>query len=400
MTKILFAFVLTVAAFYPSLAFSQGQGMLYYRPYGLTYSNAVREKTVAAACDPVIVRPNSAANEEQARLTELMSSFLGPTPVPPGMATPPPSVEDLDVAKGIFDRWSDLSCVMSDEKPRIQMMEEAVIESFGFGPMKEVRPIPENVAQRQIEAIRQRYPGSPFAVLVEAYYLNAVAWDARGGGFNYSVTPEGRKIFDENIEKEIALLQANKAAAANNPDYYHALIAAIGSSEGYSPQLVQAFKEGAARYKFYSQIYFQTLAYTDQKWGGSPEAMDELIRWSTDNTRREIGDWMYARLYGYVAVYLSPEESIFSNTKASWPLIRKGYTDHLDQASRPDHYMYGVSSDVQFNLLVRFSCEAADKKTFLTYRPRIDGHVLTGDWQGPLSLPVCDEKFKYRTPKA
>jgi hypothetical protein len=366
------------------------QPVVSYRPIGPEPSQAARQQTIDTACDAVVVAPNAPSNAEYARLIGVLAGYLGPTPVPPGMAVPPPSAADLDVAKGIFDRWTDLSCVTSHGTPRLQLFRAAVEQAFGFGAMKEVRPVPQDVAERQIAAIRQRFPGTAFATLVEAFYLNDVAWDARGGGYHASVTATGEQIFEQTLAKEMALLQSNKLNAGTNPEYYNALICAEGAAEGYSPEMIKTYEEGATKFKYYDPIYIAAISFSQEKWGGSWDAIDHVIRWAADDTRSSTGEWMYARLYGYVGQDIVENEILFRATPASWPLMRTGYLEHLKQVP---------SDNYRHNLLVRYACEAGDRKTYLEYRPILDKQMNADAWQGPLSALVCDEKFKYRPPR-
>jgi hypothetical protein len=363
------------------------------QPISVTNDSAAlagRQQRIDSACDPIMLPPGSPPEFEREMITAEMGGDIGPTPVAPGMKVPAPFNGALDMAKGIFDRWTDLSCVDSYGAPRLTLFASSVEKAFGFGPMKEVRPVAEEVALRQIEAIRQRFPGTAFAVLVEAVYLHDSAWDARGNGYMSSVTAEGMRIFNEDIAKEKELLLANKKIGLTNPFYYVALIQAEGSADGYSPEMIETFKEGATRFKFYDSIYIAAIRYSEEKWGGSWDAIDQIIRWAADNTRSSTGEWMYARLYGYVGQDIVKNEILFSATPASWPLMRTGYLERLKKVPTDDY---------RLNLLVRYSCEAGDHATYLAYRPMLDTKMKPDAWQGSLSSAVCDEKFKYRPRK-
>jgi hypothetical protein len=46
-------------------------------------------------------------------------------------------------------------------------------------------------------------------------------------------------------------------------------------------------------------------------------------------------------------------------------------------------------------LFARFACEAGDGPTFLTERKKLGAQIDADAWNGPLSLEVCDAKFKF-----
>lgn len=341
---------------------------------------AAAQETIEQACAPIDAKALGPLSERE-YLAGYLSIYLGmDNSMVPGV------VDNLDVAKSIFERWSDLSCVQADGQPRLAIFEYAVQKTFGFGPMRGYGPMTPELAMKRMGQIRERFPNTLFATLVEAEFWKDAAWDARGGGFTGSVSAAGSNLFEEDLAKANKILTDKKAIVAESPVYYELLLSIEGSEGGLSPRLISTFKEGAQRFKSYGPIYIRTLNFSQGKWGGSADDIDHMINWSVDNTKDSTGQWMYARLYGYLEQFLDPQESIFKTTSVSWPRMKTGYQDHLKQIPS-DHF--------QHNLFARFACEAGDGPTFLTERKKLGAQIDADAWNGPLSLEVCDAKFKF-----
>jgi hypothetical protein len=340
------------------------------------------QQTIDQACAPVDLKAIAPLSER-----EWLAGYFS---IPLGMDNSQMTgmTNNLDVAKAIFERWSNLSCVQSNGRPRLEIFSYAVEKSFGFGPVKGFGPMTPERASRRMDQLRARFPDTPFAVLVEANYWMEAGWDARGAGYSSTVTAGGSDIFEEDMAKAEKVLSEKKDIASVSPEYYVALLSLQGSEGGFSRDLLKTFEEGARRYKSYNPLYTKTLNFAQEKWGGSWAAIDHVINWSVDNTRDSDGEWMYARLYGYVATSFIPHERVFTVTTASWPRMKAGFSDHLRRV--PD-------DQYQQNLFARFACEAGDGPTFLAERRKLGSRLDPEAWGGPLSAPVCEAKFKYRT---
>lgn len=310
----------------------------------------------------------------------------------PGVANDEPSA-DFQLAASVntyfwnmedmLDRsvsaWNNPTCVFDSGKPQLGELESGY--SFIF------RNQPDwSKSLDRIEYLKKKFPNKPFVALAEAKYWIDYAWNARGNGYASSVTQEGWKLFHERLEKAETILNETKSYSAEIPTWYNEMIevqSALGRSE---EDRDKTFLEGTKRYKTFYPTYFTMLSYLSPKWGGSWETVDNLVKWSVDNTKEIDGNTMYARLYWVVSRNMPDGETLFKNTRASWPKMKVGFEDLM--ARHP-------KSNWNLNNFAKFACEAGDKKTFLALRRQIGKNVMGAAWQGSPNLDLCNEKFGY-----
>ena len=275
--------------------------------------------------------------------------------------------------------WNTPTCVFDDGRPKLGELNWGYKSAFSNQP-------DWSKSLARIEDLKKKFPGKHFVALAEAQYWIDYAWNARGDGYASSVTPEGWKLFHERLEKAEKILNETKSYSAEIPTWYVEMIdvqSALGRSE---EDRDKTFLEGTKRYKTFYPTYFTMLHYLSPKWGGSWETVDNLIKWSVDNTKEIDGNSMYARLYWAASGELREGESLFKNTRVSWPKMRNGFEDLMVRHPK---------SNWNLNNFAKFACEAGDRKTFLSLRRQIGKKVMAAAWRGSPNLELCEAKFSY-----
>lgn len=281
--------------------------------------------------------------------------------------------------EALVNDWNSASCVFEDGRPKLSALVWGYGRAFSDG-------VDWNKAFGRIQELKKNYPRGGFVALAEASYWINYAWNARGEGYASSVTPDGWKLFQQRMEKAEKTLIESKPYASSLPGWYEQMILVQSTLHRSELERDKTFLEGAQKFKTFFPIYFTMIGYLTPKWGGSWETIDNFVKWSVDNTRSELGDTLYARLYWSVTGQLVEDESLFKSTKATWPKMKKGFEDM--QAQYPQ-------SNWNLNNFAKFACQAGDKQTFLKLRKKIADKIDPAAWGKP-SLDLCETKFGYQ----
>lgn len=279
---------------------------------------------------------------------------------------------------GIANAWINPECVWDDGRPMLTALDA------GYEAAYEGQP-DWSVSLSRVNELKKKFPDKAFVALAEADYWKSYAWNARGGGFASSVTPDGWKLFKGRLEKAETVLNDARSFASQMPGWYNEMIIVQSALGRPAEERGQVFLEGARKFKTYYQTYFTMLRFLSPKWGGSWDAVDTLVKWSVDNTREIDGNSMYARLYWYISGDF-PTGRLFKETHATWPKLKQGFEDLMARHPR---------SKWNLNNFARFACMANDQSTFLKLRNQIGKDVIAAAWPPYISLDLCENKFGY-----
>ena len=240
------------------------------------------------------------------------------------------------------------------------------------------------IAFARIEDWKKRSPNSVAAVFYEYAYWHQYAWDARGGGYANTVTPEGWKLYYERLRKAESVLVASKAYASANPEWY-ALYLNCALELGWPlDQRLRLFSEAIKKEPYYYETYFAMLRGLLPKWGGSFAQVANLVEEAVKATREQDGESMYARIYWNVAQNEDLGTDLFRDAGASWPRMKKGFEDLQTRYPKSLWTMNNFAS---------FACRARDKETFLKLRPTVAKFLSPAAWPSNYSLDLCTHMF-------
>ena len=196
-----------------------------------------------------------------------------------------------------------------------------------------------------------KYPASPHAINAKAALLIQRAWFYRGSGYADTVPREALPVFNEHLSRARALLESTKSFSRASPLWFENMLK-LANFQAWPRkaffELADDFVQNGHDYPDAYQAIFQAL---EPRWGGSFESMEALARVAMKRTSATEGAGLYARLYwnaysGYGMV-------MFKETRADWPLMRKGFEDII--AQYPDNW--------NFNGYALFACVAEDLVT-------------------------------------
>lgn len=244
-------------------------------------------------------------------------------------------------------------------RPKMRLLHEAL----GYGLLT-----CQWLCDGKVEAWMARYPQSPLPLLAEADVLVEKAWEHRGRKYADKVAAEAWAPFYEGIAQAYAHLEANKAVASRDPNWYSQM-ADVAKAQGWPKQRFNALiDEGLDRFPAYYSIYFSAVGFYAPKWHGSDREIELFARTAVERSPEGIG--MYARIYWY-ASQIQYDDELFADSDVVWDDMKTGI-DHV-LASYPDQW--------NINNFARFACLARDRAKAQELIARIEGEPAPAVWE-------------------
>lgn len=280
---------------------------------------------------------------------------------PAAAAAPtPPSVEEQAMT---LAWWGDLDALERlyeevKQPGRYTVQGNALVSNFHRGTDRALATPSETgeAFMAQVDALTltwiQQRPASPLVHWLRAQALVNRAWEIRGSGFSNTVAPQAWADFTRYLESAVQHLANTSALSLQDSTAYLELINAgrgLGWDLSRQEQLVVA---GRQRNPEDLSLWHALLTSSLPKWQGSPVLVDRLIRRAADQ-HKERGDEIYARLY-FSAADEHFSHTVFRDTAADWPRIRKGLRDAISR---------WPAKAVFWNRLAYFACLKEDRET-------------------------------------
>ena len=187
---------------------------------------------------------------------------------------------------------------------------------------------------------------------------------------------EACQPFYEGISQAYYHLEASKAVASQDPNWY-AQMADVAKAQGWpKPRFDALIDEGLDRYPGYYSIYFSAVGFYAPKWHGSDREIEALARAAIE--RSPDGIAMYARIYWF-ASEVQYGDDLFTDSDVAWGDMKAG----LDQvlASYPSQW--------NINHFARFACLARDRGKTQELMARIEGEPAPAVWEPGDSFERC-----------
>jgi hypothetical protein len=225
----------------------------------------------------------------------------------------------------------------------------------------------------QMDALTRQWalehPQSVVAQLLYAKSLLSHAWFLRGSGYANTVSPAAWAGFGKYLNLAFDQLRHNEEMFAKDSSWNH-LVLDVGRGLGWRiDQLLPVFENGIAKNRDDDDLYFTMQTAMLPKWGGDLETVERYIASVTQKTRETRGLEMYARLYAGLS-YSEVKRSLFSATRASWPMMKAGFEDLLSRYPHVDHR----------NMFAYFACMAQDRQTLQEQLRLMDGAFVRIFW--------------------
>ncbi len=217
--------------------------------------------------------------------------------------------------------------------------------------------------------------GSAVSRTATATYDLARAWQARGTGYNNTVTPGGAREYDRLREKSAAQLAALHAEHKCDLMCLDLMID-VGKLGGWSSPL----REIAQQAPGYWHAFAEASVYLLPQWGGSAGEVERFAREAADATRSEMGDAVYMKVD--VAVWGASENGI-GNPHFDWARLKKGFEDFQTRFPR---------SAINLGRFAAFAWEAQDRATarriFVNPLLEWNGDPAVRNWALEGSVPM------------
>jgi hypothetical protein len=195
-----------------------------------------------------------------------------------------------------------------------------LVKSYGI-------PEPTDPREEQLRSWAAARPQSALANIALAQHLVNVAWEGRGSGPATTVTEEGWKIFDENIEWAREILEP-VVAEENPPPKAYTLLFGVAMAQSWERDRVQPHIEKLLRlYPEYHAAHAVVAQMRMPRWGGEPEDSEVYA----SSVAEHIGGKPGLAVYAQVAAALRPyhdRTEFFDMTGFDYEKITQGF-EHI-----------------------------------------------------------------------
>ena len=182
-----------------------------------------------------------------------------------------------------------------------------------YGGLKLVDKDSEQAWQNRLQVLEQwsaAFPKSLSARIALANWRLGYAWKARGGGWAYTVTPQGAAIVDASSAAAAQVLGAVPAGTViDDPVYYDDWIEVCLLEGRSKEEMFGYFNKGIAIAKEYEALYLSAANYLTERWYGEHGEREAWMKTWADGFPGEKGDILYAFMLSSDARYLG--ESVF-----------------------------------------------------------------------------------------
>lgn len=276
------------------------------------------------------------------------------------------SKRDFDSLDRLAIEYRSPDALTSDGQPKLNGFYAGVVMQMGCIKLR----LPDGAWDTHRKLLSDWASHSPKEVapkLALAMQEYTFGWQARGSGYAHSVTEEGWRLFRARVENARTKLAKLEKDAANDPEWYAAMLR-VGLSQSWSPEKFEAmFKRATAKFPYYQAYYVTKANYYSEKWGGSQGAFKRFLDEAVASTQDRMGQAMYARLNWVVK-----SDDMFDNGRTDWKRMKQGFEDllknHNDMWNR--------------NGFARFACMAGDMQTLRAQHQLIRADVMPEAWGG------------------
>lgn len=209
-----------------------------------------------------------------------------------------------------------------------------------------------------IEKWISKYPASATPLIALANALNAQAWNIRGSGYAYKVSPEAWGPFEQHLSKAMDMLKKAEKLNVKDPELYAIWIdVAMGLHK--IDEIETAFKKGCLIEPTYYPLYYnRSFAYLP-KWYGQPGQYEQIAAEAADSTKNEIGQSLYF-LLAYRATRQAKDINQFKEWRFDYNRIKQGLQDFIKQ--------FPECQDIDLaNRACFMACAAGDKEDAKNY---------------------------------
>jgi hypothetical protein len=223
--------------------------------------------------------------------------------------------------------------------------------------------------QNAIQNWIQAKPESVTARIALAKFLTEYAWNARGSGYENTVTDEGWRLFAERLNESAKILNEAKELKETCPVYWSTLMRVGLGLQISKEQFNNIFHQAIAATPDFSYYYQRRAIFLLPRWYGDEGEWEKDLAESADQVGGEQGDLLYARVVWNMHLY--GEYDVFNGNKISWDRVDRGFATILKQFS---------DSLAAKNERAHLAAIAGDKENAKKYFIATDGKVDLSQW--------------------
>ena len=235
---------------------------------------------------------------------------------------------------------------------------------------------------KKIKKWQSTYPELACAKIVESTYWSAYAYF---GSKKRIQSPDSEEsvLFRERLNKAYDILVENTALAAINPAWYRTKLL-LDIDNGNSPkEMISLVSRALKQHPNYFSSAFILAQRLLPVRGGSWKDIHAFVGVAVDATRATQKELLYARLYWYVSEIGGASSTLFQDTPADWPSMKRGFDDLMSLTPQ---------SSWNLNNYAAFACRAGDGQTYRSLKPRLSKAVFYPEaWIFGVSIEKCDK---------
>ena len=216
-----------------------------------------------------------------------------------------------------------------------------------------------------LTTLRQRAEKRPADVFLYVQALHARAWLVRGGGYASHVPASQRHSFRQLMDLARTALDKRSATLAISPIWWAQRTTVANELGEGSDKLSALFEEGVRRFPDFHPLYLTRMRALTPKWGGSEDAMLDLLDRiaAIDGPAREEG--LYARAF--------------------WVAENEGELVNLDPRFKKDAWRAAV------DVIAARWADVGNRQRFFMNGCELSDRALAKDHVDAMDAPIVDE---------
>jgi DNA-binding PadR family transcriptional regulator len=256
----------------------------------------------------------------------------------------------------------------------------------------------EKALRDRLEEWKRARPDSITWRVLLAQQLVDIGWEARGGGWAYTVTPQGWATFEKYLSEAWETLKEAEQISTHDPKVF-TLMMTIGMGLGKAPDEQTAsrfslitesirrafggaaepsseaeihdtiFNEAIKHDRLYMPLYNAYAMAVMPRWGGEPGEVEAFAQRAAE-LNSEFGDMYYA----VVAVGMMEdhwEEGYHGEQQFFWPRVKSGLDRILEEYPNSNYFT---------NFAARMACAHEDREAAAAYRAKIEQPLPDRVW--------------------
>lgn len=177
---------------------------------------------------------------------------------------------------------------------------------------------------RRLRTWRHERPRSITAHVALATALVGWAWEARGGGYAYTVTDRGRQLWQDRLGQAKRVLDEARQLDTTCPGWWMAT-QRVALGQGWSPHRAAGlYQEAISAFPSYDE-YTSHRAYSLlPRWHGAEGEWERFAKAAAEAMPDpDDGDARYAMIIWSQMFFF--EKNVFREADVSWPRARRGF---------------------------------------------------------------------------